>query len=100
MSIEKRPLAMGMLMAPMMLWMLQGWLTDTGGAPASAALIFVLAHVALVLVALVGGLVALRLSPRARALLNRLHRPSASHVLSMIAGVAGVVHLVAHGGIV
>lgn len=88
------PLIMGLLMGPMMLWMLHGVLTG-GGVSTVAALVFVGMHVVAVLVALGTAFWAARLSPRMRAWLTRVHRPSARHAAVML-GSAAVAALLTH----
>lgn len=90
-----KPFLMGGAMAAMMLWMgheriMAGDADLTGGA-----VLFLLAHVALVAIAFALAL----LLPKARQRL-RAHRPSTGHVLGMVAGmlVAGsLLHGLVHG---
>ncbi len=95
------PIAMGLVMGPMMLWMLHGMLTGDG--PAGLALLaFVGAHIVVASVVLITGLFAASLSPSLRARLDRLHRPSLRHVGLMLGAaltMALIVHLVVHGGL-
>ena len=94
------PVAMGALMGPMLLMMLHGQLTGAGDG-GFALIAFVLAHVAVAAVVLLGVLFAARLSPVWRARLDRLHRPSWRHV-GIMAGCAfisgAIVHFYIHGG--
>lgn len=95
------PFFMGALMGPMMLAMLHGQLTSDG-VGGTALLIFLAAHLVLGAIAIAGTVFALRLSPKWRARLDRLHRPSLHH-LGAMAGTAAVsalgVHLIVHGGL-
>lgn len=95
----KRPMIMGALMGPMMMWMLHGALT--GNTMSGAALLaFVAAHLALVLVAVALVVFGARMSPRLHQRLSRLHRPRAAHIATMLASaavVAGCIHLGVHG---
>ena len=96
-----KPMIMGALMGVMMLWMLHGALMGDG-VRGWALIAFVAAHVVLAAVVIAAGLFAARLSPRARMLIDRLHRPSLRHVGVMLlaaAASAGVIHLILHGGI-
>ena len=101
-SNHMKPIVMGGLMGLMMMWMLHGALTGDGALGAGALIAFVAAHVVLVAIAIGVAVFAARLSPRAKARIDRLHRPSLRHVTVMLAAaliVSGVVHLVVHGGI-
>ncbi len=103
MSYPQKPLLIGALMAPMMLWMLHSVLTDNAGMTVWAALLFLAAHVAVGLVALLAAILATRLSPRWRDRLSRLHKPSLPHVAQMFAGMAiasFMTHLWLHGGLI
>ncbi|MCF2869659.1 hypothetical protein L0664_01150 [Octadecabacter sp. G9-8] len=94
-----KPVIMGGLMGLMMMWMLHGAVTGDGMA-AGALIAFVGAHLALVVIAGAVIWAGTRFSPRVVRVLSRLHRPSRSHVMVMLASaivVAGVVHLSAHG---
>jgi len=93
----KKPVIMGAVMAPMMMWMLHGALTGSGMS-AAALVAFVGAHVALALVAVALVLVGSRMSPRLHGMLSRLHRPSAKHFGAMLASAA-VVAVAIHFGI-
>lgn len=99
MMISYRPLAMGLLMGPMMLWMIHGQMTGSAQSGWAAAA-FVGAHL-LILAAIVAGAVfAARLSPRMHAVSARLHRPSLAHLGAMLSGfaISGlVVHFLLHG---
>lgn len=98
-----RPVAMGAVMAPMMLWMLHGQMTTGGGLFDWAVIGFVGAHVGLVLAVIFGAVFAARLSPRAKAVIDRLHRPSLRHIGLMLIGMAvaaGLTHLAVHGGLI
>ncbi|AKS45106.1 hypothetical protein SAMN05444287_0194 [Octadecabacter temperatus] len=97
-----KPIVMGGLMGLMMMWMLHSALTGDGTLGAGALIAFVAAHVVFAAVVIGGALFAARLSPRARQFMDRLHRPSLRHIGVMMAAalsVAGLVHLVVHGGI-
>ncbi|MBU2991851.1 hypothetical protein Q4555_14195 [Octadecabacter sp. 1_MG-2023] len=97
------PAVMGGLMGLMMMWMLHGALTGEGTVGRGALIAFVAAHIILVAAIVSAAVFAARLSPRAHAWIERLHRPSLRHIGMMLAGaiaVAGSVHLIAHGGIV
>lgn len=91
---------MGVLMAPMMLWMLHSALTGQSGVSAMAGLAFIGAHVLVLIVAIGAVLMATRMSPKWRARAARLHRPSASHFGAMVMGliVSGAfIHVILHG---
>ena len=95
------PLAMGLIMGPMMLAALHGQL-ENGQAFSLALVGFVAAHVALALVAVLFVAIVARLSPDWRARLAKMHRPSLEHVATMLgsAAIAGLaVHLFNHGGL-
>ena len=101
-SNHMKPMIMGGLMGLMMMWMLHGALTGGGTPGASALVAFVAAHVGLAAIAFGAVLFAARLSPRTKALTDRLPRPSFRHVGLMLAAaliVTATVHLVIHGGI-
>lgn len=94
-----KPMVMGGLMGVMMLWMLHGAVTGDGVGLWAAAL-FVAAHVVLVALILGAAVFAARLSPAARRVLARVHRPSLSHMGTMVGTavlIVAVVHLGAHG---
>ena len=90
------PVGMGALMGLVMLWMLHGMLTGQGHAGGA---LFVLAHVAVLLVLALAFVVARRgQSAWAQGMLK--HRPSLRHVALMMGSAlttAGVIHLI-HGG--
>ena len=95
-----RPFIMGSAMGAMMLWMLHQSLISGSGIGGWAALTFVLAHFAVVGAALSVTVFAVRLSPRWRARLARLHRPDIRHLGAMAIGAVGaaaVIHLTLHG---
>lgn len=96
------PVAMGALMAPMMLWMLHGDLMGSGGGGAALKLVvFAGAHVVIIGGALLLGALAMRRFPGVARLAARVHRPSLRHLGLMLAGagLSGlVVHLAQHGG--
>ncbi len=99
MTHHHKPLFVGMIMGPLMLWMMHDFLMGSGDL-SGAAIVFVLAH--LVVFALIAGaaVFASRLSNHAKTLLARLHRPRLGHALAMIAGAAlsaGLVHFSMHG---
>jgi hypothetical protein len=94
------PIIIGALMGLMMMWMLHGALTGESGVTGWALIAFVTAHVAIIIVVLFAVIFATRLSPRAHAWINRLHRPSLRHVAAMLGSaiiVAGALHLGVHG---
>jgi hypothetical protein len=99
MTLARKPLLMGVLMGPMMLWMLHGQLTQNT-VSIWAGVVFIAAHVLILLVLGAGAIFAARLSPRLRGWLARLHRPSVSHFSAMLLGMlasGAVVHLSLHG---
>ena len=89
------PIGMGTMMGAMALMMLHGILTGDGGV---SGVLFVLAHVAVIILAALA--VALGLHRRWPVLARILaHRPSLRHVGLMLAvalATAGIIHLV-HG---
>ncbi|MDB4213852.1 hypothetical protein N9741_03170 [Octadecabacter sp.] len=94
-----KPAIIGAVMGPMMMWMLHGAMTGNG-VTGWALAAFLGAHVALIAVVISGAVFAARLSPRAKAFIDRLHHPSLHHVAVMLASalaVSGAVPLVAHG---
>ncbi|MEN8841140.1 MAG: hypothetical protein ABF254_05320 [Octadecabacter sp.] len=97
-SNHMKSMIMGGLMGLMMMWMLHGALTGEGAIGAGALITFVAAHFVLAAVVLGGALFAARLSPRARVVLERLHRPSLPHVAAML-GSAVLVAVALHFGI-
>ena len=99
MSTQAKPLAVGAVMGAMLLWMLHGALMEDG-VSAYAVAAFIGAHLIVLAVLVTAGLFAARLSPRTRAMLNRLHRPNLSHIGSMLLGMAammGAIHLACMG---
>jgi len=97
-----KPIFMGALMGPMMLWMMHGMLSGETNMGFIALVIFVAAHFVVAGIAFGAALFAARLSPRVRAWAARLHRPSLTHVGAMIGSAAlaaGIVHLYVHGGL-
>ena len=97
--IAYRPLAMGLLMGPMMLWMIHGQMTGTAQSGWAAAA-FIGAHLVIFAVIVSGAVFAARLSPRLQTILARLHRPSLKHFGAMLLGAvtsALAVHLWLHG---
>ena len=84
-----RPLAMGVAMGLMMLWMVHGIVTGNSALAGPASVLFVLAHLAVPLLILGLGVFAARMSPRLYARLPRLRRPSLPHIATMFAGAAG-----------
>lgn len=96
----KKPIVMGAVMGAMMMWMLHGLLMGETAMGAVAVMVFVGSHVLLVALALGAALFASRMSPRTRAWIDRLHRPSLHHVAVMLGSaaiLAGLVHVSAHG---
>lgn len=94
-----KPAMMGALMGLMMVWTLHGALTG-GGVSGWALAAFVTAHVAVAAVLVGAAVFASRLSPRLRAWIARLHRPSFRHAGAMLGCAActfGTLHLFAHG---
>ena len=92
------PILIGAGMGPIMLWMMHDTLVS--GATPLAALAFVGAHVAIAALLVAAVLLGPAISPRWRARIARLHRPSAGHLalmLSSAAATAGFVHMI-HGG--
>ena len=99
MMIAYRPLGMGLLMGPMMLWMIHGQLTGTTQSGWATAA-FVGAHLLIIAALITGAVFAARLSPWMHSVLDRLHRPSLSHVTAMLVGLVVsvlVVHFWQHG---
>ena len=99
MMIAYKPLGMGLLMGPMMLWMIHGQMTGTAQSGWAIAA-FVGAHLLIIAVLVTGAVFAARLSPRMHAVLDRLHRPSLAHLAGMLMGLAIsglVVHFWLHG---
>ena len=100
MNDTKKPILIGLIMGPVMLWMLHRMLTgDTGGYTGAALLAFAGLHVLLGAVVFVGAIFAARLSPGARDWMDRLHRPKPAHFALMLLSAgfsAGVVHLSLH----
>ena len=97
------PFVMGAAMGLMMLRMLHSAVLNEGGPAGLALVVFIGAHVLLGLVALAATIFAARISQKARKFLARLHRPSAAHMATMLAGVATsslVAHGFIHGGLV
>lgn len=94
-----RPLAMGLLMGPMMLWMIHGQMTGT--APSGwAAAAFIGAHLVILAAVVSGAVFAARMSPRLQTFAARLHRPSLKHFGAMLSGAAMsalAVHFWLHG---
>lgn len=96
------PVLVGSLMGLMMLRMLHGVMTDSSDLAGPVLWAFLLAHVATF--ALLGALLiwSARYAPKVRVYLDRMHRPSARHVLLMTTsavGAAFVAHLFVHGGL-
>ncbi|MEJ6399084.1 hypothetical protein [Yoonia sp. 208BN28-4] len=100
MSMHKLPVLMGAAMGLMMMWMLHAS-HATGATTGQMALFaFVAGHLVLVAVVIAAGIFAARLSPRMRAWMSRLHRPSLGHIGLMAVGMAAgavVIHLYQHG---
>jgi hypothetical protein len=94
-----KPFVMGLLMGPMMLWMLHGQVAAQSGAT-WATVAFVAVHAAFVALLIIGGRFAAQMSPMAQRLLARLHRPTFAHLGMMVLGLvlsgAGI-HFAAHG---
>ena len=102
MAQRTSPLVVGALMGLMMLGMVHMLLTGQSDLAAWGLVGFAALHVVVIGAALLAALFAARLSPAVRRRLNRLHRPSASHVLTMLAGAGGTAllsHLFVHGGL-
>lgn len=92
-----KPFLAGSAMAAMMLWMGHDRIMSGTADLTAGAVLFALAHVAVV--ALILG--AAFFFPGVRRVV-RGHRPSPGHMATMLAGMAataGVVHLVLHGAI-
>lgn len=101
-GIAVKPILMGAAMGLMMLGMVHMMMTGDSSMGGWALLVFIGGHLLVLLVLATAGLWLMRLSPRLHALLARLHRPSLSHFLTMIAGAAvaaGLMHLFLHGGL-
>ncbi len=99
-SGKTMPAVMGAAMGLMMMWMLHGALTGDTSIGAMALVAFIGAHVVLVAVAVAAVWIGARWSPRIQRLTARLHRPSVSHITTMLASaviVAGLLHLSVHG---
>ena len=89
-----RPYLVGLIMGPMMLWMMHDAIA--AGSAWWAAAGFVAAH----LLVLALALAILLVVPRWRARLAAVHRPSLPHMGAMLGSAgaaAGLVHLI-HGG--
>lgn len=99
MTAKHTPLVMGLLMGPMLVWMLHGQLTNDTSSGA-ALVLFVGVHLLLLAVVTALALFATRLSPRLQSLSSRLHRPSLAHLSMMLTGVllsASALHFAIHG---
>ena len=97
-----KPIVMGGAMGLMMLWMIHGVLTDNTNMGTMALLMFAGAHVAIALIFVIVGMWATRFAPSLRKRIERLHRPSLRHVLTMVSAalvVMAFTHLTLHGGI-
>ncbi|MEO1640958.1 MAG: hypothetical protein AAFU41_17110 [Pseudomonadota bacterium] len=93
------PIAMGLVMGPMMLWMLHGILMGDGGS-ALALTMFVAAHLGVAVVVLVAAFLAARFAPGLRDRLTVWHRPSLRHfgiMLGAAGGAALLIHFAIHG---
>lgn len=91
-----KPISFGAAMAAMMLWMLHGAIIAGTANLSWGAIVFSLAHVALV-----GALLILALSIPCLGRVFRHHRPGVTHVFGMVLGMvlsAGAIHLAIHGG--
>lgn len=98
--VPAKPLVMGALMGPAMLWMLHGQLSQGTAVSAWAGIAFVGAHIAVIAILGLGAVFAARLSPRMRRWLAAVHRPSLGHIGAMLAGMigsGGLIHLSLHG---
>lgn len=96
-----KPVIMGGAMGLMMLAMLHMILTGEGEMTGFVLIVFVLAHLAVVLGLLALSFWAARFAPRVEARLPKLHRPSLQHVGLMVGSAvlcAGIIHLI-HGGV-
>ena len=94
------PMAMGLIMGPMLLAMAQGQPEASQGF-SLATLGFIAAHVVLVLFAAIVVLFAARLSPDWRQQLAKLHVPTLMHMAVMLGSAAVsalAVHLYLNGG--
>lgn len=97
-----KPAIMGAAMGAMMVWMLHGALTGDGAMGAGALIAFIAAHVVIAGILGLAVWAGTRLSPRVRAVLDRLHRPSLRHVGVMLGSAAicaGSIHVLVHGGL-
>lgn len=100
MTISMKPLLMGAAMGGMMLWMMHQVLTSDSQIAGYALAMFVGVHLLIGALVIGAGLWAARLSPRVRALMSKLHRPSLSHVVTMALGglgLAAAIHVSFHG---
>ncbi len=98
MKVAYKPLMMGAAMGLMALWMLHGQLRNEASIVGPVA--FIGAHLLLAFVLIAAAAFATRLSPGIQAWINRIHRPTTSHLVSMLGSalvVAAAVHLVLHG---
>lgn len=100
--IQPRPVLMGALMAPMMLWMAHAPLMAGTFDIGWAAVGFLLGHVVVFGAVALAGLWLATRAPRVDRWIKRLHRPRLSHAAGMAAGAvlsAGIIHLGLHGGL-
>lgn len=96
-----KPAIMGAAMGAMMLWMLHGLLTGSG-VTGLALIVFVGAHFAVALILIGAAVFTARLSPRTKAMIDKLHRPTLRHVGIMLTAAlitATAIHLTIHGGL-
>lgn len=94
------PYAMGGAMGLMMLGMVHMTVTGQSELGVWAAIGFVLAHVAAVLVIVVVPLAAARHIPRLARYIEQMHRPSWAHLRQMLIGAGlavALTHVTLHG---
>ncbi|WP_299703987.1 hypothetical protein [uncultured Tateyamaria sp.] len=91
------PTCLGLVMGAMMLFMLHRQIMSPEPLDLTALLVFVGAHAVAALVLLAAPFIA---SPRLRAWLARVHRPSRQHATLMLGGAAlggAMLHVFLHG---
>ena len=98
-----KPLILGTLMGGLMLWMAHGLIEGKETLVGWALVGFIGVHLALIAVVAGAGFYSASLSPRARTMIARLHRPNPRHIAIMVLGAVGtaaLTHVVLHGEIV
>lgn len=101
MTILPKPVLMGVIMGPTMLWMLHSQVTGDG-MTSVALFLFLIAHIAVLAVTGIVAFLAARRIAFADRFLSRLHRPHWTHAVQMLASAAVAalaVHLFVHGGV-